>query len=130
MPQEQPIGPPGVDLQAQRIRFDYIKSSFFRVVHAEGMLGGIGPRGFIQMAIFNERWPIPKQATHELSADGKLGNEIMSERISRDAVVREVEVEVLMDLNTAKQMLIWLQDRISEIEKSARSKENACQANG
>jgi hypothetical protein len=72
------------------------------------------------MAVFNERWPIPKQITHEFK-EGKSGDEI--ERASRDAVVREVEVQLVMNVETAKIICKWLQDKINNIEKPTDGKE-------
>ncbi len=119
-PQEKP---PGIDVKENRITFDYIKSNFFRVIHVDGIIGGISPRaGLIQMSMWNDRWPIPKQATYELTKDGTLGEEIISERVQRDAVVREVEVIALMDIDVAKQMRSWLDDQITTLDKAMKKK--------
>ena len=98
-----------------RLRFDLIKSNFFRVIHSDGAWGGITPQGKIHMAFYNERPAIPKQVTHEVTAEGNLGAEIADERIARDAIVREVEVEVIMDLETAKRLREWLDDKIQRL---------------
>jgi hypothetical protein len=115
MAEEIKKGPPGIDVEAGRIRFDFIKSNYFRVIHVEGVFGGNSPRGLINMAVFNERWPIPKQITHEFK-EGKSGDEI--ERASRDAVVREVEAQLVMNVQTAKIICKWLQGKIDDIEKT------------
>jgi hypothetical protein len=111
-----PSVPPGVDPEAHTIKFDYIKGTHFRVVHVDGAFGGVSPRGDIGMSVFNERWPIPTQTTYNLEEGGKVGNEITEERISREAVIREVEVELLMDLDVAKTMHSWLGAKIGELE--------------
>lgn len=46
---------------APQIRFNYIKSAQFRVIHADGAIGGVTPNGFIHMALFNERAAIPRE---------------------------------------------------------------------
>ena len=109
-----------------RIKFDYIKSNFFRVVRADGVFGGVTPRQAIHMAFFNERNAIPKQTVFSVNEDGTLGPEIREERVVRDAIVREVEVDVVMDLNTAKSFLEWLRKKIElveELPKTALPKE-------
>lgn len=119
MAEEAKKGPPGIDVEAGRIRFDFIKSNFFRVIHVEGIFGGNSPRGLINMAVFNERWPIPKQITHEYT-EGRSGKEI--ERVARDAIVREVEAQLVMNVQTAKSICKWLQDKINNIEEKTKVK--------
>jgi len=103
------------------LSFDYIKSNLFRVVHVDGVHGGIAPNGHtIQMAMFSERSPIPKSETYELK-EGRLGERKSLEK--RDALIREVEIETLMDINTAKKIVQWLEDKIAvaeEIRKEAQ----------
>ena len=115
MSKKKPIPSNGKKIPA-KIKFDYLKSSLFRVIHADGVWGGVTPRGQIQMTFWNERAAIPTQMTYEASDDGKVGDEIKAERQSRDAIVREVEALVILDLVTAKSVLKWLQARIEFAE--------------
>ena len=107
--------------QAERVVFHWIKSNAFRVIHAEGAHGGITPNGKIQMALFNERQPIPQQTSHEVekASDGsfKVGDEMRDERVSRNGIVREVEVEILMDPKTARLVCDWLEKQLVTLEK-------------
>ena len=96
------------------IDFHYIKSHSFRVVHGDGVWGGATPRGYIAMSFFSERSPIPQTLTHDITPQGNLGEE--TNRQVKSGVVREVEVEVIVDLATAKGMLGWLETHISAIE--------------
>ena len=102
------------------LNFDYLKSSSFRVIHVDGAHGGLSPRGGIQLALFNERIPIPKATTHELSKNGALGSELRDERVSRTAVIREVEIEALMSVETAESLVDWLKEVISKAKKAQR----------
>jgi len=95
------------------IKFDYIKSNQFRVIHVDGAHGGVSPKGLIQMAFFSERAPIPKRETYSLE-QGKLGQRKKVEQ--RDAIVREVEVETLIDLQVAKVIVQWLGEKIKQAE--------------
>ena len=101
----------------KRVRFDYLKSGLFRVIHADGVVGGLTPRLDVHMDFWSERFPIPKQVVHALTNDGTLGEEIKSERTTREAIVREVEAGVVLDLETAKALRDWLTDRIAEAQK-------------
>ncbi len=118
MPKKTKKKAPGIDEEKEKIRFDYIKSNHFRVIHVDGVYGGNSPRvGHIGMAVWNERWPIPKQ-TAQMIQSGKVTNEeILSERVMRDAIVREVEVLLTMDIETAKVMQRWLGQKIKQFEK-------------
>ena len=109
---------PGVDMEAGRIAYDYIKSNYFRVIHVDGVFGGNTPRAnLIQMCVWNERWPIPKQTVFKLNPEGSLGDEITEDRISRNAIVREVEAELIFDIPGAKRIRDWLDTKISQIEE-------------
>ena len=97
------------------ISFDYIKSNQFRVIRVDGVHGGLAPKAHvIQMAFFSERRPIPKKETFQLK-EGKLGEQIAKEQ--RDAIIREVEIEALMDLETAKAVSKWLEEKIDLMAK-------------
>ena len=98
----------------EKFDFHYIKSNGFRVVHADGVWGGPNLRGYITMSFFSERHPIPRRLTHEVKPDGKLGQEI--DREIRDGTIREVEVEVMVDLAMAKSLNSWLAEKIQILE--------------
>lgn len=97
------------------ISFDYIKSKQFRVIRVDGVHGGLAPKAHvIQMAFFSERRPIPRKETFQLK-EGQLGEQI--DRIERDAIIREVEIEALVDLDTAKSISKWLEEKIQLMTK-------------
>jgi hypothetical protein len=100
----------------KQLRFHYIKSASYRVVHVDGAHGGITPQGGIFAGIFSERLPIPLSVVHALKDDGSLGDEIMAERKSRDGVVREVEVGLEMNLHIAEQIHEWLGKKIEQLK--------------
>ena len=106
------------------IDFHFGKSNFFRVIYADGAVGGISPRnGMLQVSFFSERVPIPTKITHSLVLKNselqryKIGPEVPDLRETKDGIYREVEVDVVMTLQTAKELHIWLTDKIKELEK-------------
>lgn len=102
--------------ETDSLSFDFIKSNYFRVIHMDGAFGGLSPNGTqIHMAIWNERRALPKRVVHPLK-DGTLGMEDMAKRDVRPAHVREVEVDVVMDLETATHLRIWLDDKIRQLQ--------------
>jgi hypothetical protein len=103
---------------ALELAFEFIKGNYFRVIHVDGAWGGMAPSGRnIHMALFNERRPIPTEVVHPISAAGALGPEIGAKRRSRTGMVREVEVELVMALETAISIHTWLGEKIVELAK-------------
>lgn len=94
--------------------FDYLKSPQFRTVYAAGTIGAVTPNGHIHFSLFNERPAIPRQMVHRLTEQGKLGEEITERRVSREGIVREMEVDVVMTVETAKSFITWLQSKVDE----------------
>jgi hypothetical protein len=100
----------------KEVKIDYIKSNFFRVVHGDGVFGGVSPHGKVFLTIWSARPSIPQTIVHGVNEDGTLGNEIREARIGRDAMIREAEVGILMDVDVAKSFVKLLQERVKIIE--------------
>jgi hypothetical protein len=100
-----------------KLRYHLLKSNSFRTIHADGVFGGVTPRLTIAATFFNERHPLPDQMVYEIKEDGTIGDEIRAERISRDGIVRELEANLIMDVEFAKGLVAWLQAKIEFIEK-------------
>jgi hypothetical protein len=103
--------------RASTIPFNYIKSNDFRVIHVDGAIGSITPRGLLHAALYSERMPIPTVMIHKVGPDGRLSSPVEQE--SRPGVVREVEVSLLLDRNAADSLRIWLTDQIAELDRLA-----------
>jgi len=106
-----------------RVKFDYIKSNFFRTARADGAWAGTNGYLDLILSFYSERTPIPRQTVHALLDQHTLGDEIQSERISRDAVVREVEIAVSMNLEVAKSLQTLLNKQIAALEASKTAAE-------
>ena len=94
------------------VTFDYIKGVNFRPVRADGVIGGVTPNGHIHMALYSERAAIPRRTLIEVTGDGQLGE--TREVETRGSVVREMEVDIFLDLRTAESIYTWLGERIKE----------------
>ena len=92
----------------------YQKSNFFRVVHADGVYGGAGPRGNLNLAFFSERAVLPKRTRIPL-VNGVPGAEHVIE--SKEGILREIEVNVTMDFATAVGFHAWLGKQIDDLSK-------------
>ena len=110
------------------VAFDYIKSQFFRVVHLDGAIGGVTPNGSLHISLFSERPAIPQREARRLNADGSLGELVIEESRIRDAIVRELDVDVIMSLPVAEALAAWLNERVSEM-RSRLAVENALRGN-
>ena len=103
------------------VHFHFIKGSQFRVIHADGAFGGISPRGYIQFTLYNERQAIPRitERTLEKSEGGTATYGTEKPIEVREGFVRELEVGVIMDITTAKELHAWLGGKIGEWNAAA-----------
>ena len=93
------------------LRIHLIKSNNFRVVYADGLIGGKTPSGLINFAFYNERPAIPTLIVHPFVEENSrvvLGIENEEKREGRKGIVRELEVEVLMSVDNASRFHEWL----------------------
>lgn len=96
--------------------FRYFKSNFFRVVHADGAWGGLSPQGDIHISFYNERAAIPDSS--KLVVSQKTNQLVRPEEFEASSrFVREVEVDVIVDLSTAIQLRGWLDDKIKHLRR-------------
>jgi len=103
----------------QSIQFHYIKSQFFRTVHADGAIGGITPHADITVNFYSERQPIPKIVTQELKPDMTLGQELKKDCL--EGIVREVEISVSMSVQTAQALRNWIDGQLKGIEEAKKN---------
>ncbi len=99
--------------KTSEIEFHLIKSSLFRTIHCDGFIGSTGPDGKIHLAIFSERFAIPKKMVVRAN-DGELGDEIEEKREGKSGIVRDVEANVVLDLDTAISLYEWIHNRLEE----------------
>lgn len=92
-------------------------SSSFREIHADGIYGGLTPRGLINLNFFAERFPIPKSTEFNLIDNKKVGEKLEDSIDSKIGIIREYEVGVYMQIEIAKNLSKFLQDKIKEFEE-------------
>lgn len=107
------------DKMPEKFDFNYIKSNYFRVVHSDGVIGNLTPKNDIFVGFFNERHSLPDKVSFEITPEGELGKE--KERVTTsEGIFREVEVGVVIDLEQAKTIVVWLSGMINQAEKLIR----------
>lgn len=97
--------------------FHSVKGPCFRSIQADGAWGTVNPHGNIHLIFFNERSPVPQEASYDVNPDGTLGNEILSKRIGKTGIMREMEVDVILNLGAAMRVHKWLGDAIEPFLK-------------
>jgi hypothetical protein len=97
----------------------FVKSNYFRVIHADGAWGSITPFGNIHMAFYSERAAIPDIG--KLTVSTKTGEVSKPEEYEADSeIVREMEVDVVVDLGTAMRIRSWLDDKIKDLQSMVK----------
>jgi hypothetical protein len=101
----------------QSIKINYRSAQSYRVVHASGIHGGPLPSGEIFLSVFSERTNFPDSSVIQIEKDGSgfSGKEIV--QIDK-GLVREMEVGVLMNINVARALRQWLDEKIIFIERA------------
>ncbi|HYG74228.1 MAG TPA: hypothetical protein VEK08_04410 [Planctomycetota bacterium] len=105
----------------KQISFRYLKSHCFRVIHADGVIGGPSPTGDLHMTVFSQRTAIPRRMVFTLAENGSLGSEIKELKESEPGVVRELEADIIMDITAAKSVIEWLQKHVARMEQAAQA---------
>ena len=109
------------ELAPTRIKYIYEMDRHARLQNAHGIWGGINPHGEIEMNFYSESDSIPDFTEQIIAADGSFGHEILPESDDVHTVVRHIHSRVLLNYNTARAMLEWLEDRIDELEQEKPS---------
>ncbi|RYE56055.1 MAG: hypothetical protein EOP48_08840 [Sphingobacteriales bacterium] len=91
-------------------------SPHYKEVHVDGAFGGITPRGQISLSFYAERNPIPKSTDFEITEAGTVGDKITDSVDSLAGVLRQFEVGIYMDLNSAKSLVDFLSAKVYELE--------------
>ncbi len=99
-----------------KVETHYIKNHDFKTVEGSGIFGGLTNNGQININFFTDRAPIPKKIILEVdSVTGKIIQEV--ERDSKEGIIREVQFGVLLNIETARNIVDWLNQKIEEHQK-------------
>lgn len=92
----------------------YQRSRHYRTIHSDGAQIGLTPRGQIKFTLFSDQKPKPEFVLHQITPEGNLGESL--EEVVKEGVIREVEVNVVMDLNTTTAFVNVLQATLKQLE--------------
>ena len=96
----------------EELRVHMIKDPAFREIHADGAFGSVTPRGYIHFVLYAERAPIPREIVYEVDDDGFT--EIPELRVSREGIIRELQVGAYLSIDAAEALSEWLRERVAE----------------
>lgn len=102
-------------MQPTEIKFNFIKAPECKEFGVDGAFGGISVSGRIVAAVYTERPPVPTCVVHSIDSDGKLGDEIVDRRESKDGMIRVIQAVLYFDLNSAVGFRDWLEKKINEL---------------
>lgn len=96
----------------------FVKTNDFKTSNVNGIFGGLTHNGQITMHHFIERNVLPKEITYEIDKNLDVQTPIEVSREQKDGLIREVQGALLMDIDMAKSIIVWLQSKIQEFETS------------
>jgi hypothetical protein len=98
-----------------KIGIHYQRSRHYRTINADGAQFGITPRGALQFTLFTDQASLPEYVLHEITPEGKLGKPI--DQIKKEGIVREVAVNIIMDINTATAFIGVFQETLERAKQ-------------
>lgn len=105
------------------LTFKYVYADDYNPVYANGAHGGITPRGELVMNFYLERMALPRSITHEINPNGTIGAEAAAEPADlKNSLVRFIDTGVVLNCQSAKELHLWLGERIKEMEAMERAK--------
>ncbi len=118
-----PTGEPNLNIPTppaevpSEIQALWTKSNFTRVSHCDGAFGGVTPSGNIYIAFYSEHAKTPTTTRYEVDAPARQIKQVAPQPGQIAEWEREIEAEVIMNLNVAKSLRGWLDDKIKALEQ-------------
>ena len=109
-------------MDSKKIQFKthFIKTGDFKTTNINGIFGGLTPSGQITMHHYIERTVLPTEITYEVDQQVEMQNPVEVGRLQKEGVIREVNGALLLDIDMAKSMIVWLQSKIQEFETNIK----------
>ena len=102
----------------KKITFRYEKHPEYRVIFANGAVGGTTPRGDIKFDLFIEYLEVPESTVHSVTPDG-IGPEIERNPPALP-FTRQSQVGIIMSPGQAKSLAYWLMGQVDSVEKKRK----------
>lgn len=103
-------------MENKQIKIRYVKSYDYKSSLSTGVYGGITANGMINANFFTDRAVIPDSQLIEIDENGL---QVGPPKDNKDGdLLREVQFGALMDVNTVKIVVAWLNAKVEEFEKN------------
>lgn len=96
------------DSEKAKIEIFYEKNPLYRTIYSDGLIGGFTPANAISLSFYATRNTIPKSAIHEIETNNTLSPSFTPGKDSKIGIIREIEVGVYMNKETAKDIYDFL----------------------
>lgn len=108
----------GSDELPDKLDYHYQKSPSYRTIHVDGARGGPTGRRHLSITFYNERAALPRRTSRAISKGDESGGSLGPEEIedSLGGVVRQLEITAMLDLNAARELLVWLRGQVGVLE--------------
>jgi len=100
---------------ARQFTFKFVKAHDFKTVPIDGIFGSVTVKRELNINFFVDVSEMPKTINHEVISHGRIGKEIAVDT-TPGVGVREVPFGINVDVGIAKSIVIWLNEKIKEIE--------------
>lgn len=99
-----------------RVRYEYEIEPETRLRVAHGVWGGINPQGEVEISFYTESDKMPPYSECIVSPDGSFGPEMAPFNEDQRTVVRQIHSKIVLNYNTARALLEWLEDKVNILE--------------
>ncbi|MDR2745466.1 MAG: hypothetical protein LBB66_09800 [Desulfovibrio sp.] len=104
-----------------KIRYSFSLEPKARLQTAHGVWGGVNSQGEIEMNFYYESETLPPFVEQIVEPDGSLGHESIPENEELREVTRHIHTRVLLNYNTARGVLEWLEEQLDALEEEGRA---------
>lgn len=117
---EQDKTTPGIPKAVKSVEVHQHKASLFRVVHADGMWCSVNAYNDFHLTFYSERHPIPTSIFFSIDEKGAVIREEVEKRETKRGWFREMEVDIVLNLNAARGVYEGLGNFIKMAEKFSK----------
>lgn len=100
-----------------KIRYEYTQKKNAKPNYTHGVWGGINPLGEIEVNFYVESDKIPDFSERRMNEAGALGPEMAPYNENERIVVRNIHSKILINYQTAKALLEWLEEKVESLEE-------------
>ena len=104
----------------KRLKISYQRSDDYRVVAANGAVGGVGPQGDFFVQFYVETRTLPIDIVQELVPDAEGGRGMLGKILSPEEehnVTRELQCGVLMSREQARSLAEFIGRQLEEFDR-------------